>query len=315
MSTKRLTVIAGFLLCAGLCRGEPRDLTFVVASDLHYYGASNDNARIQGHIDRINALPGTAYPTSVGGVVGTVSGVILNGDLTNRSREWEWSCFTNDWGLTGERRCKFPVYEGLGNHDHAYRGDAIATNIVLRNRVRPGIVNISTNGLHYSWEWGGIHFIQANVVVADESQDGARGSLAFVRDDLEKNVGSSGRPVIINFHISPVIDRDWAVEKQKALAEMLPRYNLLGVFCGHSHGYMHRKDGQRVPDPDYECRKFPGTSVDLYDDGSMRDDGARPKWKDSGRFFVVHISDTNMTVIMNTPQGWGTPHIKPLPGK
>ena len=306
----RVSVVA--LLCVGMSRAEPRDLTYVVASDLHYYG-TNANTRIQAHIDRLNALPGTAYPEALGGVVGPITGVILNGDLTNNGTQQQWEFLVNDWGLTGERRCKFPVYEGMGNHDF-YSGDILISNAVLRTQSRPGIMNVSSNGLHYAWEWKGVHFIQANLVPEEDAR--SRSALTFIREDLAKHVGDSGKPVIINFHLSPVIDRDWPVERQKPLLETLSRYHVIGLFCGHSHGYIVRKeDGKRVPDADYECRKFPGSSIDLYDDGSLRDCGARPKWKDSGRFLVVHITDTNMTVVMNTPQGWGLPHTKAISNK
>lgn len=312
MSMKQLAGVAVLLLCVGVSRGEPRDLTYIVASDLHYYG-TNVNTRIQAHIDRMNALPGTAYPEAMGGVVGKIKGVVLNGDLTNNGTQEQWELFANDWGLTGERRCKYPLYEGLGNHDF-YSGDILISNVVQRTRSRPGVLNVSSNGLHYSWEWCGIHFIQANMVPEEDAR--SRGALTFLREDLAKHVGASGKPVIVNLHISPVIDRDWPFERQKALLEALAPYHVLGIFCGHSHGYIHRKeDGKRAPDPDYEFRKFPGSSLDLYDDGSLRDCGARPKWKDSGRFLVVRITDTNMTVVMNTPQGWGVPHTKTLSSK
>jgi hypothetical protein len=307
-----MAIWAGWVLGVGLCWGQPRDLTFIVASDLHYYG-TNANTKIHAHIDRINAMPGAAYPASVGGEVGPISGVILNGDLTDRGTIGQWALFTNDWGLTGDRRCKFPVYEGMGNHDF-YSGDILVSNVIQRTKLRPGVLNISTNGLHYSWEWSGIHFIQANLVAEEDSQPRAYGAWAFIRDDLAKYVGDSGKPVIVNLHLSPMINRDWPAETQKPLRDTLSRYNVLGVFCGHSHGYIV-KDGQRVPDPDYECRKFPESGFDLYDDGSLRDCGARPKWTDSGRFLVVRITDTHMTVIMNTPKGWGVPHIKPISAK
>jgi len=221
---RRLATVAVLALGSGVCWGA-RDLTFIATSDLHYYG-TNVNLRMQAYIDRINTLPGTAYPASVGGVVGPLSGVIMNGDVTDSGNPKEWELFTNDWGLAGEKRCKFPIYEGLGNHD-TRGGDFMISNIVARNKSRPGLMNVSTNGLHYSWEW----------------------------------------------------------------------------------------DGQRVPDPDYEHRRWPDSTLDLYDAGSLQDDGARPKWKPSGRFFVVRITDTNMTVVMNTPQGWGVPHSKTLSNK
>lgn len=59
---KQLAGVAVWVvLCVGMCRAAARELTFIVASDLHYYG-TKANIRIQAHIDRINALPGTAYP-------------------------------------------------------------------------------------------------------------------------------------------------------------------------------------------------------------------------------------------------------------
>lgn len=311
----RSLAIAALALGSSLC-GSARDLTFIVTSDLHYHDGTNANYRIPADIDRINALPGKAYPASVGGVVGPISGVILNGDLTNGGSPKEWELFSNDWGLAGEKRCKFPIYEGVGNHD-SRGGEFMFSNVVARNKSRPGLMNVSTNGLQYSWEWDGVHFIQCNVMVADDTTWAGRGSLDFVRKDLEKNVGNSGKPVIINFHISMLCARDWSSERIKAFVDALAPYNVVGVFYGHYHGWIS-KNGQRVPDPDYEHRRWPGTTLDMYDAGSLKDDGARPKWKPSGRFFVVHITDTNMTVIMNTPKewgppdGWGTPHVKAL---
>lgn len=245
--------------------------------------------------------------------MGPITGVILNGDLTNNGTQQQWELFAMDWGLTRKRRCTLPVFEGLGNHDF-YSGDILISNVVQRTRRRPGVLNVSSNGLHYSWEWCGIHFVQANMVPEEDAR--SRGALMFIREDLAKHVGDSGKPVILNFHISPKIVRDWPDARQKPLLNALAPCTVTGIFCGHSHGYIHRKeDGKRVPDPDYECRKFPGSSIDLYDDGSLRDCGARPKWKDSGRFLVVRITDTTMTVLMNTPQGWGMPHTKNFSSK
>lgn len=312
MRMRNFTLAIVLALCAGLSPiGKARDLTFIVASDLHYYG-NTENTRIQKHIERINAMPGTEYPPSVGGVVGPISGVILNGDLTDSGNLEQWKLFTDDWGLTGDRRCRFPLYEGLGNHDF-YSGDILVAKIAGRTMSRPGVAHVSTNGLHYAWEWDGIRFLQLNQVPDLDTQPRAYGALSFLREDLAEYVGDSRKPVIVNIHISPMIDGNWPRDRQKPFLDALSGYNVIAVFCGHSHGYIHRReDGKRVPDPDYECRKFPGSSIGLYDAGSLRDDGARPKWKDSGRFFVVNITDEQMTVIMNTPQGWGTPHIKQI---
>ena len=314
----RLTKIRFFIFLAlwaftaSAWSGEAEtDITFVVASDLHYYGTT-PNTAMHKYIDRLNALPGTDYPASVGGKVKPFQAVILNGDLTDKGTEVEWKLFADDWGLLGEKRCKFPLYEGFGNHD--YRGDNIVRDrIKERNKLRKDLANVSAGGLHYSWEMGGIHFIQANLVAADKGRLDPGAALTFVKSDLEKCVGDSGRPVILNHHYSATgsLAKEFAPAEQRALADALAKYNVIGLFCGHSHGYMI-VDGKRLPNPNYEREKFPGSNIDQYDDGSLRDDGARPKWKESGRFFVVRIQGAAMTVIMNTPAGWGQPHTKAI---
>lgn len=316
---KKLLVVAIALLAAIVsdapCKAASKsdnDVTFVVASDLHY-DANRDNSAMQKHIDRLNSLPGTPYPASVGGTVDAFRVVIVNGDLTNRGVEADWKLFVADWGLSGEKRCKFPIYEGFGNHDR-YHGDVIRDHVKERNKLRKGLTNVSENGCHYSWDMGGVHFIQANLVAADDGKLNPELALSFVKSDLEKHIGDSGRPVVLNQHYAPLeplkkSSREWSLDNRKALAEVLAKYNVIGIFCGHSHGYMHAGD-KRIPNPNYEQSKFHNTQIDLFDDGSLRDDGARPNWKDSGRFFVVHIKDATMTVIQHMPKGWGTPHIK-----
>lgn len=293
-------------------KSSDNDVTFVVGSDTHY-DSRLKNSAMQKHIARLNSLPGTPYPASVGGTVSAFRVVILNGDLTNRGLEEEWTLFEADWGLSGEKQCKFPIFEGYGNHD-LRKGDIISNHLKERNKKRKGLTNVSENGCHYSWDMGGIHFIQANLVAADNGRLGSNLALSFVKSDLEKFIGNSGRPVIVNQHYAPLeplgkSDREWTLDNQKALADVLAKYNVIGIFCGHSHGYMH-VNNNRAPNPNYEKSKFYTTQIDLFDDGSLRDDGNRPNWKDSGRFFVVHIKDTTMTVIQNTPNGWGTPHVK-----
>jgi hypothetical protein len=299
--------------------GWGRDLTFVVASDLHY--GCHPPAEYREHIARINALPGTAYPNEVGGKVGPISAVILNGDLTQKfdgSIE-QWSQFTNDWGVCGERLCKFRVYEGFGNHDGP-PGGLVREGIRERNKTRPGLTNISPNGLHYSWDMDGVHFIQANLVAADDATTersfGPEGALSFVESDLEKYVGASGRPVVLSQHLSPKVVKQayWSDAERAKLAKLLSKYNVIGVFTGHSHGMVWTgpdATGTNVPDSHYEHEKFLGSSIDQYNDGSLTDDGNKRK-RGSSRLLVVHITDTKMTVIMNTVNGWGQPYVKPI---
>ena len=58
------------------------DVTFFAASDTHY-GVGPNDAPKTAMVKIMNALPGTDYPQSVGGSVGTPRGVVLMGDLVN----------------------------------------------------------------------------------------------------------------------------------------------------------------------------------------------------------------------------------------
>ncbi|MFN9827850.1 MAG: hypothetical protein ACK58J_27170, partial [Planctomyces sp.] len=112
------------------------------------------------------------------------------------------------YGLTGrEGRLRLPLYEVHGNHDSP-RGDGYAVQqIRRRNRERVGLTAVSENGLHYSWDWGPVHFVNLGIVVGEVSEPARRrryaplGSLQFLQDDLQKHVGSSGRPIVVTHHI------------------------------------------------------------------------------------------------------------------
>lgn len=285
-----------------------QDITFVVASDLHYK-ATDANKILPASIKRINALPGKKYPASVGGIVNRFDAVILNGDLTNRGTETEWKLFVKDWGLLGENRCKFPIYEGFGNHD-LFGGLVVSNHIKERNKHRKGLKGVSSNGYHYSWDMGGIHFIQANLVAAnfaDDPQLPPKMALDFVRLDLEKNVGNSGRPVILNQHYGSTSLEQWPQTQRKALLALLNNYNVIAVFCGHSHGGLMKVNGVMQTNPNYENQKLLKSRIDLFYDGSLRYTGLEPHEDGFGRFFVVHVQGSKMTVIQNSTLGWGKP--------
>ncbi len=68
-------------------------------------------------------------------------------------------------------------------------------------------MNLSENGLHYSWDWAGVHFVALGIVVGDAPEVTRKrryaplGSLPFLQQDLEKHVGKSGRPVVLVHHV------------------------------------------------------------------------------------------------------------------
>ena len=70
-----------------------------------------------------------------------------------------------------------------------------------RNRTRPGLVQVSPNGLHYSWDWGPVDYVNLGIVVGSAPNINRTrryaplDSLAFLVDDLTRNVrkSTSGR--------------------------------------------------------------------------------------------------------------------------
>ena len=223
-------------------------------------------------VETLNRLPGTELPEAAGGgVVQTPRGVIHAGDCIDTGdksnvemQKTEWAGFADIFGLKGgDGRLRYPVYEVHGNHDSP-RGDGHAVQqIISRNPDRPGVQNLSESGLHYSWDWGDVHFVNLGIVVGEVAQASRRrryaprGSLPFLISDLETQVGTSGRPVILTHHIDllrysqtlPVDDKkamgmEWDPEDVRGYYEAIRPYNIAAILYGHTHGRnVYRWDG------------------------------------------------------------------------
>jgi len=264
------------------------DITFFALADLHYVSVPSGNAAQTSIVDNMNALPGSDYPVSVGGgKVHIPRGVLTIGDLVDDAQDAEWVNYTADYGVNGEGRINYPVYEGYGNHDY-HGGRMVALNgIINRNPLRPYVTNISANGLHYSWDWDSVHFICLNVFPGNTqgtAMTDPKYSYDFVVSDLQQNVGTSGRPVVIMHHFGydswgfscwPGVDQD-------AFYNVIKNYNVIGIFWGHTHSST-RINWLGIDTFNVGC---PG--------GSYR------------TFTVVHIKGSSMTVINYTDGTWGS---------
>jgi predicted phosphodiesterase len=246
-------------------------VAFFLVGDTHFLAEKMEPAKLDarsarvtsGLVDVLNTLPGTEIPKAAGG--GTVlapRGVIHAGDCIDtgdkadtKMQATEWAAFTDAYGLTGkDGKLKFPVYEIHGNHDSP-RGDGLAVQkIVARNKTRPGLVNVSPNGLHYSWDWGPVHFVNLGIVVGTvpdvtrRRRYDPRDSLAFLVIDLKEKVGTSGRPVVITHHVDmiryaqplPVEDAkaanmEWDPADVQGFHAALKGYNVAAILYGHTH--------------------------------------------------------------------------------
>ncbi len=238
---------------------EADAVTFIATSDSHYVSSKNldriDRNKVT--IERMNTITGTPWPEKLGGGnVGKPRGVLALGDLIDDGDKrdetsLQWRHFEKQFGLDGtDGLLKFPVFEGWGNHDGPPIGKekfgfSVQSKIKERNtlRKRAGrISNVAENGLHYSWDWDKVHFVQANLYPADKQHAKVRyslpwhdpqGALAFVKEDLKTNVGDSGRPVVVMSHCG--VDTDWwHPEDWAEFYKAVKPYNVIAYFYGHS---------------------------------------------------------------------------------
>lgn len=287
---------------------DPRvfnDVTFYVCSDAHYGVSETIAAANRGTIDFMNWLPGTDLPPALGpGQVLTPRGVVLTGDLTNDGKAEQWTEFCDDFGVNGEGRVCYPVFEGRGNHDGGLNA-AVCPGIVARNKQRTGLTAVSANGLHYSWDWDQVHLVQTNLYPGDQRDrqghmDGEghepHGSLSFLRDDLAKSVGTSGRPVVIFLHFGWDDFSTgwgwWSEREREAFYEVIKSYNVVALVHGHTHAAAFQR----------------WHGLDIYNVGSsQRDPGV-------GECFVFRLSPAGLTVAHRFADRWGIVARKALTG-
>lgn len=253
-------------------------VSFFLAGDTHYFGDEVEKGAMNGFsadingrlIDWMNRLPGTAFPDSCGGgKVPSPHGVVHAGDLIDSGdkgpgrqymAETELQAFVGDWGLNGgDGRLLWPVREVYGNHDSPGGDGPVISEIKARNKRRQGLTSISDNGLHYSWDWGGVHFVALGIVVGDAPSVSRRrryaplGSLPFLATDLAATPPE--RPVILVHHVDaarysrPLPDADavkaeWDYGDVNAFYDIIKSRRVAATLFGHTHARnLYRWDG------------------------------------------------------------------------
>jgi len=242
-----------------------RDVTFLSTSDSHYrepdHRAGNHNDLNRASVEEMNRITDQSWPEKLGGgKIDRPRGVVMPGDLIDDGDRMEkgrrisaeqYQLFKADFGLDGtDGLLKYPLFEGWGNHDgppvgKEKGGFSSRAQIKERNRIRMEkklISNLSANGLHYSWDWDDVHFVQLNFYPADKQNAKVRyspdwhdpeDSLAFLKEDLAQKVGTSGRPVVLMAHCG--FDTDWWVAEDWAVAYAAAKpYNVILYIYGHT---------------------------------------------------------------------------------
>jgi cytolysin (calcineurin-like family phosphatase) len=182
----------------------------------------------------------------------------------------ELGLFLRDYGLRGNDglnlfKLRWRVFEGYGNHDfdvlegRIYHQAPARDVVSIRNQVRHGWPEVRRtapgNAGHYSWDWGEAHFVHANLMAADAPAPGGvqgvrdpQQALAFLKQDLAAEVGTSCRPVVLVMHFGfddfSSQARWWNDSQRQALFEVLRPYNVVAIL----HGHVHETRAYRVMD-------------------------------------------------------------------
>jgi hypothetical protein len=196
------------------------DVTFFVASDSHF-GAVGMEPLNREVVRQLNALPGTAYPATIGNTVAEPRGVLFLGDMTDSGLDDQWHEFQRIFGLTGlDGLLRFPVFEALGNHDLT-GASHIAEYITARH-----------GSTHYSWDWDDVHLVCLGMHPDAEN-------LAWLEQDLARLRRS--QPLVVFFHYSldgPYSDF-WEDAEKDAFAREIASTNVIAIFHGHYHRAGH----------------------------------------------------------------------------
>jgi cytolysin (calcineurin-like family phosphatase) len=113
----------------------------------------------------------------------------------------------------------------------------------LLRQQKGWLANLSASGLHYSFDWDDVHFVLLGIYPADEQNPllkryspewhNPQGALAFLKEDLAKCVGNSGRPVVLASHCG--FDTDWwHTNDWQAVHEAARGFNVILYFYGHT---------------------------------------------------------------------------------
>src|SRR5262249_23309026 len=150
-------------------------------------------------------------------------------------------------------KLKWPVYEVHGNHDAPQGVGLVIDAIKRRNRKRPGLANVSANGLHYSWNWGDLHFVNLGIVVGSVKEVKRRRRYAqvvsppFLIDDLARHGKDRKKPVLLTHHVdvarysgdcdpeAPAGAQEWDRCDVRGYHQAIRGYNVVGVLYGHTH--------------------------------------------------------------------------------
>lgn len=259
------------------------DYSIIIMSDLHYDSTSIRVSVLDSVINYINVLEKEAQEE-----IPPIKFVSILGDITETGTSDEWKKYTEAFGIQGEKKIKYPVYETFGNHDGNING-VVRSGIAERNRIRENLISISDNGLNCSWNQGSIHFVSLGIYPGlewdpdcewchyfKESFRDPQMSLLFLKNDLAKNLSSPDQPVVLFFHYGwdDFSLLWWTKTEQERFYKVIEDYNISAIFHGHNHSAEHYK----------------WQGIDIWSSGSPQ------RGDRTGNFLLVSFSGDSITV-------------------
>ena len=307
--------------CTSPKENDTRDVTVVVAGDLHFDLPPETDQYY--HVVTMNRLEGnftfptdSAAPSIAGETVRKLDGVILAGDMFDKARPEILAHYRSRYEMgPGEKTIHYPVYPGFGNHDiDPAVSDKGADNLlgrafslhyldsILNDKLAKGeILNLHPSSRSYSWNIQDVHFVQAQRFSGDTAY--CESNLDWLADDL-KRYASEGNPVVYIQHygVDPWAIKWWPQDARNRLFDILDNYNVAAFLVGHTHepslqhyrGYPIYQVNNAWPDEDgngsFAVVRLKGDAVSV----------ASCRWTDDkGNFEVVgpYLSDTLPRII------------------
>lgn len=319
------------------------------------------------NIDGLNRIEQLVWPSGFEGegqAVSDVRGVIIAGDLTQEGdacttdyttpgftcgyildqdmrdhwfTDWpndpdhefpEYKQFRDEYGLCGDKKLHYPVFEGAGNHDywrdvHEEFEHPVHDYIAYRNNFRQGLDRVDPLGKgHYSWTWDDVHFVQLNlaatdITYVDEGVDENENitsirtmkpysALAFLEYDLAKHA-VGGKPVVLISHYPWIGSSRFSSAHRLALLHVIKHYNVIALIHGHTHGSWF-SIWSPCDDVPGNCAATLGLSTPprdipvidagnpLYGNGRMRVHTSQSDSQRYGHYSVIRITDDFLEV-------------------
>lgn len=292
------------------------DTTFYVISDTHADAPGDDAKTKESHLlataRAVNKLATSGmWPTIVAGqptgfspipIGAPVAGVVFTGDLIGYSQgPLEYPTFEKYFfqGQSADS-IKYRAFVGLGNHDMddppaqtnpTYRSYAWSwLDAHHRGASAPVPVTAFDDASHsYSWDHGGVHFVQANRYPGDTNA-GLASNMPFLETDLATRA-ADGRPVFVFHHFGfdpfGTEDRWWTATERATYGDTVAPYNIAAMLVGHSH-YAYDlfvfDDGARADNRVIHVNNAKG------ENGTGNNDG-------NGSFAVIRITNDELWLV------------------